>query len=359
MATIQKYETKNGNRWRVRWRDDKNRQRSKSFDRQRLARDFMIKLEHETREGSYMEPSEMTLKEYLLKWIDSYSAGIAPNTERGYRVNLNHIINILGGIPVQKIIPSDIENAYKKLGEKLSGTSVLYIHRTLNIALKDAEKQKIIRRNPCDFVDAPKKSKFKPSFVEPNDVPKYLKIFEGHYLYPAVCLAMFCGLRRGEILGLQWQDVKWNKGLIIIRNNMTDDGLGDPKNGESRNVPLTKAMENVLKKQKKKQQYFMELMWDEYFRSDFIVTHDDGTIISPRALSKTFTRMIESNDVEKIRFHDLRHTAASLMLNEGIDLKVISEILGHSSISITADIYGHILDEKKKQAAHKLDKYLL
>lgn len=359
MATIQKYKTEKGDRWRVRWRDETGNQISKTFDRQKLAKDFLIKLEHETREGSYVEPSSITLKDYLETWIELYKANITSNTERGYRVNVKHICSILGHKPLQKIIPADIETAYMKLGQTLSGTSILYIHRTLSRALKQAEKQRLINRNPCDFVETPKKSKeFKAKFVHPGDIERYLDAFRGHYLYPAVCLAMFCGLRRGEVLGLQWNDIDWRNKTFFVRHNMTDDGLVTPKSGETRTVPLTDAISKIIREQKKRQKRFMETFWDEYFRSDFVVTYDDGTLIKPRALSKNFAFVLKKAGLEPIRFHDLRHTAASLMVHEGIELKTISEILGHSSISITADIYGHVIEEKKKQAAQKLDKYI-
>lgn len=359
MASIEKYETKNGQRWRVRWRDETGKQKSKTFVRQRLAKDFLVKLEHETREGSYVEPSSITLKEYLETWIESYKSNISHNTERGYRVNIRHICSILGDKPLQKIIPADIEKAYTQLAQTLSGTSVLYIHRTLNRALKFAEKQQLLKRNPCIFVEAPKKNKdFKARFVLPDDIPKYLNAFKEHYLYPAVCLAMFCGLRRGEVLGLQWSDIDWRNKIIHVRHNMTDDGLTTPKSGEARTVPLSDAMAKVLKEQRKRQQRFMEKLWDQYHRSEFVITYDDGSLIKPRALSKNFAAVLKKAGLKPVRFHDLRHTAASLMIHEGVELKTISEILGHSSITITADIYGHIIEEKKKEAAQKLDKYI-
>ncbi|NLU09404.1 MAG: site-specific integrase [Tepidanaerobacter acetatoxydans] len=359
MATIQKYKTDKGFRWRVRWRTEEGKQKSKTFDRQRLAKDFLTKLEHEMREGSYVEPSSITLREFLESWIESYKINISPNTERGYRVNIKHICSILGDKPLQKIIPADIETAYAKLGQTLSGTSILYIHRTLSRALKQAERQRLINRNSCDFVETPKKNKnFKAKFVHPDDIGKYLNAFKGHYLYIAVCLAMFCGLRRGEVLGLQWKDIDWKASIINIRHNMTDEGLKAPKSGETRTIPLTEAMKEILKEQKRKQQRFMEMLWDEYYRSDFVVTYDDGTLIKPRALSKNFAAVLRKANLELVRFHDLRHTAASLMIHEGVELKTVSEILGHSSISITADIYGHVIEEKKKQAAQKLDKYI-
>src|SRR5690554_130339 len=358
MASINKINTKSGPRWRVRWRDDKG-ERSRSFDRQRLAKDFLISLEHKQREGTYVEPTTVTLKSYLETWIESYKDSIASNTERGYRVNIRHICSVIGDKSLQRLIPGDIEAAYRELGKKLSGTSVLYVHRTLSRALKQAEKQRLITRNPCDIVEVPRKNKhFQARFVAPEDIAKYVGAFTDHYLYPAVCLAAFCGLRRGEVLGLQWKDIDWKKGMITIKHGMTDDGLTTPKSGEARSVPLSEAVAEILKEQRKKQRQYKERFWDEYHRSDFVTTYHDGTLIKPRALSKAFADTLKKAGLGHIRFHDLRHTAASLMLHEGVDLKTISDILGHSSISITADIYSHVIEEQKKSAAKKLDKYI-
>ena len=356
MATILKYKVENGYRWRVRWWDENVKQVSKTFDRQALARDFMVKLEHEMREGIYTEPTKTKVSDYLYSWIEGYQVTLAPNTARSYKVNIDHICKYIGNKQMQKITAIDIETAYTALGEKLSGTSLLYIHRTLSRAFKQAEKQRLIQRNVLSLVETPKKNKEKKSnFVHPDDIPKYLKAFEGHYLYPAVCLAVFAGLRRGEALGLKWSDIK--NGNLNIQHNMTYDGIRPPKSGKTRIVPVSAPIEHVLHEQKKRQNEEKEKLWDKYYRSEFIVTKKDGTMINPRLLSNTFKRILKRKGLEVIRFHDLRHTAASLMMLEGVDLKTVSDILGHSSISITADIYGHVLEEQKMKALGKLERY--
>ena len=356
MATILKYKTKNGYRWRVRWWDEDEKQVSKTFDRQTLAKDFMVKLENDMREGFYTAPTSMRVKEYLNQWIKSYASSISPNTARGYQVNINHICKYIGSKQLQRLMPMDIENAYKELSQTLNGTSLLYIHRTISRAFKQAEKQKLITRNIFNLVETPKKSKeSKSSFIHPDDLSKYLKAFEGDYLYPAVCLAVFAGLRRGEILGLQWNDIK--NGNLIIRNNMSYDGLRPPKNGKTRIVPISAPIAKILKEQKDWQRENKEKMWSKYFRSDFIITRKDGTLIDPKLLSRRFGEVQKRNQLESVRFHDLRHTAASLMILEGVPLKTVSDILGHSSISITADIYGHVLEEQKRNAVNKLERY--
>ena len=207
-------------------------------------------------------------------------------------------------------------------------------------------------------METPKKSKEnKSNFIHPDDLNKYLKAFEGDYLYPAVCLAVFAGLRRGEILGLQWSNIR--NGNLIIRNNMSYDGLRPPKSGKTRIVPISAPIAKILKTQKNWQRENKEKMWSIYFRSDFVITRKDGTLIDPKLLSRRFGEVQKRYNLDPVRFHDLRHTAASLMIMEGVPLKTVSDILGHSSISITADIYGHVLEEQKLKAVSALDKYYI
>jgi integrase len=358
MATILKYKVANGFRWRVRWWDENEKQVSKTFDRQAIARDFMVKLENEMREGIYTEPSKIRLSDYLSEWIEAYQDNLAPNTARSYRINIKHITGILGNRMIQKLQPAEIENAYAELGKILSPKSVIYIHTTLSRALSMAEKQRLITRNPCFYVDRPKKDpQSKASFVHPDDIALYLNTFKDSYLYVPVCLALFGGLRRGEALGLQWKDVDFKKGLITVKNNLTYDGLRIPKNGKFRTIPISAPIQKVLIEQRDMQRKSKELLWDKYHRSDYVCTKEDGTILDPSTVSSRFGQILKREGIPHVRYHDLRHTAASLMILEGVDLKTISEILGHSSISITADVYGHVLEEQKRKAVGTLDKY--
>lgn len=355
MAKIQKYKTKSGFRWRVRWVADGER-KSRTFGKWNAADDFRKSLEHNLAEGTYTEPSDVTLSAFLSAWIESYKATVSPATENGYRVNIRHVSDVLGTKKLQKVTPTDIDAMYAKLSETLSGTSVLYVHRVLSRALKQAVRQRLINTNPCTFVDTPKKEKDQGAqFIHANDVSKYLTALDGNYLYPAVCLALFCGLRRGEALALQWSDI--SNGKMTVRHNMTYSGMKAPKSGYSRSIPITAPIKEMLQAQKDKQKHFKELLWNKYHKSDFVVTYDDGQQIDPRVFSKAFHAALVRAGLPVVRFHDLRHTAASLMIMEGVDMKTVSEVLGHQSIKITADIYGHIADEHKLDAMNRLNKF--
>lgn len=368
MAKIQKYKVKSGWRWRVRWVDADGNQKSQSFDRQKLAADFLISLEHSMREGTYIAPSDMTVKQLLDEWLEIHKKqkSLEHNTVIGYRWNIEHICSHIGDVPVQLLRPVDIEKMYAALSSRdpkpLSGKSLQEIHTTLNLAMKHAIKNGIINRNPCDAVDRPKKQRFEASFIKPDMVSEYLKLFEQDWIYPAVVLALFCGLRRGELLALKWSDINFKTMKINIANAAVyidnELVLKKPKSNQTRIVDMPPAVAIVLKKEKKKQMENKLMLQNLYYDSEFVVREDNGKRPSPVYLTRFFMRRIQASKLPHVRFHDLRHTTGSLMLLEGVGLKTVSEILGHSSITITGDIYAHVIDEQKKEAAKKIGKYL-
>lgn len=363
MASIEKCIGKRGPTWRIRWRDESGKEHAKSFARRNFAIDFRIKLENDLRQGFFVTPSDIVLSDYIDSWIEAHKLRITENTYRSYLVPIKHIKMHLGNKPLQKLHVSDIENMYIELAKDKSNTYVTYVHRVLNVAMKNAEKQRIINRNPCAFVTPPKKEGSSAKIIEPVNISLYLNAFKDHYLYAAVCLGLFCGLRNSEVLGLTWDNIDWTKSLLVIDHsifwrNSKEFEIVPTKSKQNRSVPLTDGMITVLKEQKKLQQSNKEILWNKYHKSNFIITRPDGSLIHTRYLSKQFTRKIKSAGLNHIRFHDLRHTCASLMLLEGENLKNISEILGHSTITITADTYIHIVDEMKRKAVNKLDKYM-
>jgi integrase len=364
MATIQKYKTKGDEfRWRVRWTDREGNQKSKSFDRHKDAAAFKTSVENSLREGTYVAPSRMTIKELLDEWLPYHTdkKKLEHNTIKGYKLNIKHICAHLGRIAIQNIKPADIERMYGKLNH-LSGKSLRYIHSTLNLAFKYAIKNKIIKFNPMDEVDIPALTKFEASFIEPSMVGEYLKLFEDAWIYPAVVLSMFCGLRRGELLALKWSDINFKTMKINVSHSAYEVNcelvIKKPKNNKPRDVGMDPSVAVLLKKYRRQQNENKMLLGDSYIDSDFVIREDNGKRPMPSYMSRFFFRRIKSSKLPHIRFHDLRHTSGSLMLYEGTDLKVVSVILGHSSIKTTGDIYAHIIEQQKRKAANSIGKYL-
>lgn len=360
MASIQKYQTKDGKtRYSIRWRDG-NKNKSKSFDRYQNAKDFLTSLEHALREGSYVAPTKTTVKAYLKDWIKAQENRLASNTIRGYKKNIEHL-NEIADITIQRLSPSDIEKAYNKLREDLSGTTLLYIHRVLSKALRDAKKQRMINNNPCEYVTTPKKNSYTAEFIHPDDVKAYVRAFENTAYFTPVVIAVFCGLRRNEILALTWDKIDFKNKLINVDSsilwNKGKYSFAETKGKEKRKVYMNDDLVTILKTHKETQKQRNKEFEDKYFESDFVNTYENGKLIKPNTLSKAFNGRLERAGLKHIEFHALRHTNASLLIYEGNDLKTVSDWLGHSTIKITADIYGHVIEEAKKKAANSLEKY--
>jgi len=365
MATIQKYTTKSGQlRYRVMWRDGM-KQKSKSFDRSKSATEFKIKLEHDLRQGSYVEPIKITVREYLEQWFEVHSKALAYNTIQDYRYVTKHINKHIGGAYLQKLHAGDIEIMYKRLSVNLSGKYIRNIHSMLNTALKAAVRNRQLTSNPCDLLDAPKiKEKFEASFIPPESVSEYVNLYKGYWIQPAVAISLMCGLRRGELLALKWKDISFTKNTIHVKQSSYFDHSTNmiidkaPKSGKPRMVFMPNEL-NVflknLKREQKKQKIAIGYLYND---SDYVLVENNGNRPRPDTVSSTFARKLKKSNLPYIRFHDLRHTAGSLMILEGHDLKTVSEVLGHASIAITADIYIHIINEMKKKAADSVGKYL-
>ncbi len=362
MATIMKYNTPEGiTRWRVRWWEDE-KQKSKTFDRQKLAKDYQVKIENSERDGSYVSPSKIRVGTYLDAWIDKHQHKINPSTAKRYKGIIRRMSAEIGAKYIQQLTPGQIQDMYTNLSRKLSGTTLLQMHRVLSRAFKDAIRNRLIDKNPCDYIDTPKRNKYQANIVQPDEVSEFLKQYEGHLAYPAVCIALFCGLRLSEILALRWEDIDFKKGLLTVNHSIywqqDEYMLLPPKSKQKRVVPLTTGVIDILKNLKQEKQRNMELLWNEYHRSEFIITNPDGSLVKPYNLSRQHKNHIAKTKFNNIRFHDLRHTAASLMLMEGEELKTVSNILGHSTIAITADIYIHIVEAQKRTALNRLEKYM-
>jgi integrase len=318
-------------------------------------------LENDLRENSYVTPIKITVSKYLDEWFAIHKKSLQPGTVKAYEYNIKHIKDAIGGKYLQRLTPGDIEEMYKNFSQ-YSGKTLREIHSLLSIAMKAAVRKKYLINNPCDAVDRPKAVKYQAAFVHPDDVGKYLSTFDGKWMYPAVALSLFCGLRRGELLGLRWADVDYKHGRIEVNHSVSRiDGknvLKRPKNNRVRTVNMPAGVSEILKAHRKTQLEHQLFLGDEYHKSDFIITREDGAIPAPTYLSKCFTDNVTRAGLKLVRLHDLRHTAASLMIYEGADLKTVSSVLGHSSINITADIYAHVIDEAKKKAADSLDKYI-
>lgn len=333
------------------------------------AEKLKTKMLHEIETGAYKEPTETTLREYLKDWLETYASMLSPTTIVGYKANIEgHVIPALGDRLLQKLSAIEIQQFYntllqtpnKKTGIPLSTRTIEHIHANLKSALKKAVQLGLIDRNPMDAVVKPKVKEYRGDVFTEGEVQQVLKLSQGTRLEIPILLGAGLGLRRGEILGLKWSSVEFKEGKLKVESNLiyVDRVISfkSPKSeaGERTLVVPRSIMESL--KRHKTEQAKHKLKTGELFTDhNLVVCEEDGRPIIPGTLSSRFHEFLKDCNFKQIRFHDLRHTHASLLLKYGVSAKVASSRLGHSNIGITLDLYSHIYGEMEEDAANKLD----
>lgn len=303
------------------------------------------------------------LSAFLKDWLKYQEKRLARNTVQGYKNNIfNHIIPCIGDIPMYKLQPEDVQRLYSNLEEKgLSATSIIYVHRVLHNALQYACKKRILPYNVTDYVDVPIKEKHNFNVLNATQVRTLLSACKDSYIYIPVLLAVSLGLRRGEALGLKWSDIDFERKTIIIQRTVTFYKGGEyvfskvkTKNSERVLFMSDNLINELLMHKDKQEKDFKESVYFSNY-DNLINCRLDGEPIHPAMLDKEYKAIIKKLGFPYVRFHDLRHTNATLMLYERIPAKIVSEMLGHSSIGITLDTYTHVTNEMQLPAVQAID----
>ncbi len=338
------------------------------------AEKFLLEINHKFETNTFVLPKVILLKEYLHDWLDHYvEINLRSSTYFGYkRIIEKHIIPYVGNVDLKNLTANHIDKIYAHLLKDgrsdgkggLSAKTVLYTHRVFNEALKHALKKRLIHYNPMTGItNIPKPKKFKSNIYKKEEILNLLEIVRGTVYEIPIALAAVCGLRRGECLALTRDDIDFENQTIRINKQYNDVNnitvLGDPKSEDSNRIisapkevfDIIKARMQVLDKNK-------ILLKDQFEDNNLIVCQENGKLIRPIYFTKNFSNLIKRYKLKHIRFHDLRHSCASLMLKSGVAMKTASQILGHSTIGITADLYTHVLEDSKKEAALQVGKEL-
>lgn len=351
------------------------------FARKEDAETYLVDMQHSINHGEYIEPDKMFVFEYLNRWLEYKKTLLSPTTHSGYEVNIRcHINPYIGGIRIQELRATHIKDLYLKLQKdrtitingkkrhfkKLSPTSITYVHRTLSKALEDAvNEDEIINRNPAKAVKPPKsKKKFKASFLPIATIREMLNKFKDDEMFVPVYLAVVLGLRRGEVLGLKWKYVDFENKVVKIREESTmaygkPIHLDEVKSEDSnRDIIVTDRIIKMLKEHRRQQKVMQAALGIKYHKSDFVCTWPDGELFHPSHISRSFKKRMKEYGLPEIRFHDLRHSNGALMIAANIPMKGASDRLGHSTITITEDFYGHVEQSIQEQIAEKIDSTL-
>lgn len=302
-------------------------------------------------------------------WMQSYLRDIAPQrvrptTLRQYKDEVRlHINPTLGRIRLDQLRPQHIAELYRTKSATLSPSSVRHMHAVLRRSLTIAVRWGLIQTNPAQQVDPPPLANKEVQPWSAEEARDFLTAVRGERLAARWVVGLSLGLRQGETLGLEWQDIDLERGVLRVRQALKrlPDGtlaLVDTKTVRSRRqVPMPEPVVESLTQHQGRQRAERELL-GQSGAWDLVFTTAKGTPINPRNDYRTFQRIIERAELRRIRLHDLRHTAASLLLAQGVPARVVMEILGHSQISVTLNTYSHVAPELSRVAADRMKEAL-
>lgn len=319
-------------------------------------------------ENSVIE-SQMLFADYLDQWLKIVKSTIKLITYASYVDAVEKRIKPYfreQGITLADLQASDIQRFYTIQLERVKPTTVIYYHAVIHRALKYAVKTDLILSNPADKVDRPRKEAFQAGFYDKDELNALFGAVKGSQLEIPVMLAGFYGLRRSEVLGLKWDAIDFNNNTITIRHTITTfkvDGkqvtvASDTTKTKSsmRTLPLVPLFRERLLALKAEQQENQRLSGRSYDMRyiDYICVDEIGDLTAPNYITGAFPKLLERNGLRRIRFHDLRHSCASMLLANGVAMKQIQEWLGHSDFSTTANIYAHLDYNSKLSSAEAM-----
>jgi integrase len=315
--------------------------------------------------GIYVPAGRLTVAEHLRNWLEGYvKTNCSQRTLDGYEsIMETHLIPALGHVQLKSLYPQVIQSYYGRTCERLSPRTVHKHHRLLSQALKYAVRQGYLGRNPCELVDAPSWKGKTMRTLTPSEVEVLFDVARDNYCYPIFYTAVSTGLRQAELLGLRWRDIDLFM-LSISVSQVLYKRRGicqfkEPKTAHSRRrVAMTPKLALFLRDYRTEREWLYQQLGKRLTLDDLVFSGVEGKPLDPSMLSHEFARIAAQAGLKGVRFHDLRHTFASLMLLRGAKPKVISEALGHSSVAFTMDVYSHIIDGMQEDAMALLDEVL-
>lgn len=316
--------------------------------------------------------SDISFPQYMRLWLEEIEMSIAESTFSEYTRQINNVICPWfekQNVQLCDLKAHHIENfyRYKQKCDGVSPNTIRKYHANIRKALQRAVQTERIASNPADKVILPKATKFRGSFYSAEELKELFECSQNTNFETVIRLAGYLGVREGEACGLKWSDVNFDKNTISVRGSLKTKGknrklyYGETKNESSyRSFPIPGELENYLKKLRKKQLEQRMLCGNSYNREwiDFVCVDAMGNVLSPAYVSRYFGTLLEKNGLRKIRFHDLRHSCAALLLENGATMKQVQEWLGHYSYLVTADTYAHVFAESKKNMADTMSELL-
>ena len=324
--------------------------------------------------GSYIEPSAMTVAQWLQIWSDNYLEGIKPSTAYLYRRSIAlYLTPNLGAVKLCALKTQQIQAFYndllrpgKKNAEPLSPKTIKNIHGILHKALQQAVANGDIRQNPADACSLPKVVRKEMTVFDDDGAVAFLRAIDGHPHELLYKIALFTGMREGELLGLTWDCIDFTNGTISVRQQARQEQkkggeyyFSTPKNGKGRVLTVPQSVLALFRAQQDKQKEMAAhagTAWDNVH--NLVFTNAAGSFLSHRTVYDCFKRIGNAIGMETMRFHDLRHSYAVASIKNGDDIKTVQENLGHATAAFTLDVYAHATNQMKKASADRMEQYI-
>jgi integrase len=353
--------------------------------------DQLTKALRDRQRGININPEKKTVEEFLKQWLEGIKPDVAPATYVSYEGTARlHLIPALGKILLSKLSADHVERfKQEKLDEirtagpgvkkavdgepapgpqRLSASTVRYCLTVLRMALDKACRLDLVPRNVALLIDFPKAEHAE---IEPFTAEQAMRLIEAakqHRLGALFSVAMAIGLRKGEALGLKWSAIDMERGTLAVRAALQRIklpgekkgtlALREPKRSSRRTINLPQVCLSALGRHRVRQEQERALAGTRWKEGDFVFTTGIGTPLEPRNLERAFAQILAIADLPHSRIHDLRHTAATLLLSQGVHPRVVMELLGHSQIAVTMNTYSHVVPALRKEAADQMDAVL-
>ena len=355
-------------KWRAQVTID-GRRLSFTADTQREGLAWIQDTKNQIDNGLTFQATDTSLQEFLGEWLTTVSSSSSKGTHFTYSWTVQkRIIPYIGKVNLMDLRPDRIQRFYNYLQkEGLSPHAVAVTHKTLRVAMSHAVKLRLIVRNPCSGTTPPKPEQTEMQFYDDRQVRSLLKRAREitTKFYPLYYLAIHTGMRQAELIGLKWQDIDWSLSTLQVKRQVRHfRGASyvflEPKSKSgTRTIVLGKQALEVLRNHKREQETWISSVGQDWTNLDLVFPSGAGTPLTASNIRRDFRKLLGASELPKIRFHDLRHTAASLMLNHGIPVLIVSKRLGHSKPSITLDVYGHLIPSRQEEAAQLMDNLML
>jgi integrase len=333
---------------------------------QREARQQLDQARRDHERGLVATGPTQTVAQYLDSWLrDTAQHTLQPRTYLRYEQLVRlHTVPVIGKVALTRLTAQHLSHLYaQKLAEGLSPRSVQFIHSVLHRALRQAERWNLIGRNPASLVQAPRPKGQGMRPLSPEESLRFQAAARGDALEALWIMAVRTGMRQGELLGLRWADVDWTASRVQVRHTLERTKghwrLKEPKTaGSRRSVKLPPVVVQALRAHRahqNEQRLAVGPTWEDH---DLVFCGPLGLPLDGRDLDRRYLPLLERAGLPRIRFHDLRHTAATVALAAGVNAKVVQEMLGHASVTITLNVYSHVLPTMQDDAVEKVDRLL-